>query len=50
MAVKKAKKHTKGTAYVCKVCGLEVIINKPCDCEEHAIACCGQVMVPKRKK
>lgn len=50
MAVKKARKHKKGMTYVCKLCGLEVVVNRPCDCEECAIACCGQVMVPKKKK
>jgi len=48
MPIKKAKKsHAKGMTYVCKTCGLEVVVHKPCDCDDCAIACCGQVMVKK---
>jgi len=52
MATKKTgkKKYTKGMEYVCGVCGLEVKINNPCDCEDCNIVCCGQVMKPKKKK
>ncbi|MBS4015673.1 MAG: hypothetical protein KGZ86_04480 [Candidatus Latescibacteria bacterium] len=49
-AKKQAKKtYKKGSAYVCNLCGLEVTIKNPCDCGECAIACCGQVMKPKKK-
>ena len=52
MAIKKTakKKYVKGTEYVCGICGLEVKINSPCDCEDCNIVCCGQVMKPKKKK
>lgn len=47
-AVKKA--HKKGVTYICNLCGLEVTIKNPCDCDDCAIACCGQVMKLNLKK
>ena len=51
MSVKKATKkaYKKGAEYVCKICGLEVKINNPCDCDDCHIVCCGKVMVSKKK-
>jgi len=51
MAVKKAvRKHKKGNVYLCSVCGLEVKVNTPCDCDDCGIICCGQVMKLKKEK
>jgi hypothetical protein len=39
---------SKGDNYVCEVCGLSVIVDEVCGCEEvHEIICCEQPM--KRK-
>jgi hypothetical protein len=38
-------KTSKGDNYVCEVCGLSVIIDEVCGCEEvHEIICCEQPM------
>jgi hypothetical protein len=39
------KKTSKGDNYVCEVCGLSVIVDEVCGCEEvHEIICCEQPM------
>jgi hypothetical protein len=36
---------SKGDAYVCDVCGLAVVVDEVCGCEEvHEIICCEQPM------
>jgi hypothetical protein len=41
-------KTTKGDSYVCDVCGLAVVVDEVCGCEEvHEIICCEQ---PMRKR
>ena len=43
-----ARKTSEGDNYVCDVCGLSVIVDEDCCCEEtHAIICCEQ---PMRKR
>jgi hypothetical protein len=38
-------KTSKGDNYVCDVCGLSVIVDDVCGCEEvHEIVCCEQPM------
>jgi hypothetical protein len=47
-AAKKPRARTatsKGDNYVCEVCGLSVIVDEVCGCEEvHEIVCCEQPM------
>lgn len=48
---KVAAKVNKGQAYECRVCGLQVIVDKVCGCvEEHALICCSKPMTKKAKK
>ncbi len=46
--VKKAVKRkpaVKKPKMICGVCGMEVIVDKICGCEEaHPVVCCGQAM------
>jgi hypothetical protein len=45
------KRVSKGDAYVCGVCGLSVIVDEECGCEEvHEILCCGQPMKEKKAR
>ena len=37
----------KGDVYVCEECGLEVIINKDCECESCDLLCCGKPLTKK---
>jgi len=49
-AVKKVSKKgaKKGDVYECGVCGLEVTVNKVCDCVDDCdILCCERAMKPK---
>jgi hypothetical protein len=40
-----AKKVAKGDSYVCGVCGLAVVVDEECGCEDVCdIVCCGQPM------
>jgi hypothetical protein len=42
------RKTSKGDNYVCEVCGLSVIVDDVCGCEEvHEIICCEK---PMRKR
>jgi hypothetical protein len=42
------RKTSKGDNYVCEVCGLAVIVDEVCGCEEvHEIICCEK---PMRKR
>jgi hypothetical protein len=45
----RAKRATsKGDNYVCEVCGLSVVVDEVCGCEEvHEIICCEQPMKKK---
>jgi hypothetical protein len=45
------RKTAKGDNYVCDVCGLSVIVDDVCGCEEvHEIICCEQPMTRKATK
>jgi hypothetical protein len=48
----RAKRATsKGDNYVCDVCGLSVVVDEVCGCEEvHEIICCEQPMKKKTTK
>lgn len=37
----------KGDVLNCEVCGLTVIVNQECDCEETEIFCCEEPMINK---
>jgi hypothetical protein len=42
------RKTSKGDNYVCEVCGLSVIVDEVCGCEDvHEIICCEE---PMRKR
>jgi len=42
------RKASKGDNYVCGVCGLSVIVDDVCGCEEvHEIICCEQPMTKR---
>jgi hypothetical protein len=43
------RKVSKGDVYECGVCGMPVIIDEPCGCEETVITCCDQPMKEKTK-
>ena len=43
------RKVSKGDAYECGVCGMSVIVDEPCGCEETIITCCDQPMKEKTK-
>jgi hypothetical protein len=46
-----AKKAQKGDVYECGVCGLEVIIDEECGCDDVCdIICCGEPMKEKQVK
>jgi hypothetical protein len=46
-----ANKYSKGDTLVCEVCGLEVVVDTACGCEEeHAIICCEQPMTQRKAK
>ncbi len=36
----------KGEKYTCEECGLIVLVEDPCGCEECALVCCGEPMKP----
>ena len=45
------KKVTKGDAYECGVCGMAVVVEEPCGCEDDfALICCGEPMKEKKVK
>ena len=45
-----SKKAAKGDTYMRGECGLTVIIDEPCGCEDECdIICCGEPMEMKRK-
>jgi hypothetical protein len=47
---KKAAKPAKGDSYMCGECGLTVIIDADCGCEDKCdIVCCGEPMEKKAK-
>jgi hypothetical protein len=55
MAVKKdtiaKKKVSKGDSYECGVCGMAVVVDEPCGCEDDfALMCCGEPMKEKKLK
>lgn len=42
---KKKKKMEVGACYECSVCGLEISVEKACDCDDACdIMCCGEPM------
>jgi hypothetical protein len=44
----RSSKTSKGDNYVCEVCGLAVVVDEVCGCEEvHEIICCEK---PMRKR
>jgi hypothetical protein len=46
-----AGKTSKGDNYVCELCGLSVIVDEDCCCEEaHAIICCEKPMKKRARK
>jgi len=45
------KKVAKGDAYECGVCGMSIIVDEPCGCEDTCdIMCCGEPMKEKKAK
>jgi hypothetical protein len=53
MAVKKdtttKKKVSKGDLYECGVCGMAVVVDEPCGCEDDfALMCCGEPMKERK--
>lgn len=36
----------KGEEYECEDCGLVVLVETPCDCENPCLVCCGEPMKP----
>ena len=46
-----SRKIAEGDNYVCDVCGLSVIVEDVCGCEEvHEIVCCEQPMTKRTTK
>ncbi|HMK94558.1 MAG TPA: hypothetical protein VK536_04065 [Candidatus Limnocylindrales bacterium] len=39
----------KGDKYKCDDCGLVLVVDEPCGCEEVELVCCGAPMKPVRK-
>jgi hypothetical protein len=53
MPEKKAtkKKVEKGDQYTCEVCGLSVIVDEDCECDDECdIICCGEQMKETKAK
>ena len=52
MAVKKdttKKKVSKGDSYECGVCGMAVVVDETCGCEDDfALMCCGEPMKERK--
>jgi hypothetical protein len=45
------KKVSKGDAYECGVCGMAVVVEEPCGCEDDfALMCCGEPMKARKSK
>ena len=45
------KKVTKGDAYECEVCGMAVVVEEPCGCDDDfALLCCGEPMKARKSK
>jgi len=45
------KKVAKGDAYECGVCGMSIVVDEPCGCEDTCdIMCCGEPMKEKKVK
>ena len=42
------KKVSKGESYACEVCGLAVIVDEECGCEDVAFMCCGEPMKERK--
>ena len=43
------KKVSKGDAYECGVCGMAVVVDEPCTCEDDfALMCCGEPMKERK--
>ena len=40
----------KGDKYTCEECGMVVVVEDVCECEECAIVCCDVPMVPVKEK
>jgi hypothetical protein len=41
----KAKKLSKGSKLICDDCGLTLVVQSPCDCEDcGSFECCGEPM------
>ena len=45
------KKVSKGDSYECGVCGMAVVVDEPCGCEDTCdIMCCGEPMNERKIK
>jgi hypothetical protein len=40
----------KGEKYTCEECGMVVVVEDACECEDCAITCCDAAMVPVKAK